>query len=349
VTGKSILPPPRQLARRAHLRYTSDQQPGVRRVGKPPRFRYRDENGQRVSKRRQRQIRELVIPPAWTEVWICPHADGHLQATGRDARGRKQYLYHPAWQEQANQLKFSKLRQFGRALPKLRRQVARHLSLPKLSQTKVVAAVVEMLDQTLVRVGNEEYARTNDSFGLTTLRDRHAKVKGPELRLRFQGKSGKEHEVGLRDRRVAKIVKQCQELPGQQLLQYRTERGRFRRLESADVNGYLRRVTGLPVTAKDFRTWKATALVLEVLLQHAAEALTATEAKRAISQAIREAAAALGNTITVCRKYYVHPQVVESFLDGSLATAWLPARSQNRLQPAERALLRLLGRKDRSA
>jgi DNA topoisomerase-1 len=205
---------------------------------------------------------------------------------------------------------------------------------------------VELLDQTLVRVGNEEYARSNDSFGLTTLRDRHARIRGPVLQLRFRGKGGIVHEVGIRDRRLARIVKQCQELPGQQLLQYRSEYGRFRRLESADVNRYLRETTGLNATAKDFRTWKATALVLELLLEHAADSLTAAEAKRALGQAIRQAAASLGNTITICRKYYVHPQVAELFLQGQLASACapLPSRARNRLQPAEQRLLRLLRR-----
>jgi DNA topoisomerase-1 len=337
---------PSQLARRARLRYTTDEQPGICRLGRAGRFSYRSAGGRPVRGPDLQRIRALVIPPAWTDVWICPHAHGHLQATGRDARGRKQYLYHANWQDQANRAKFSKLRAFGDALPELRRSVARHMALPNLTKTKVAAAVVELLDQTLVRVGNEEYARTNESFGLTTLRDRHARIRGPELRLRFHGKSGILQEVGLRDRRLARIVKQCQELPGQQLLQYRTEHGRFRRLESADVNRYLRQITGLNVTAKDFRTWKATALVLEVLLERAAESLTAAEAKRALAQAIRQAAAALGNTITICRKYYVHPQIIELFLQGKLATACapLPVRARNRLQPAEQAFLRLLRR-----
>jgi DNA topoisomerase-1 len=337
---------PRQLARRARLRYTSDDQPGIRRVGRPGRFAYRTAGGSPVRGPNLQRIRGLVIPPAWTQVWICPHPHGHLQATGRDARGRKQYLYHASWQEQANRVKFSKLRAFGEALPDLRRSVARHVALPALTKTKVAAAVVELLDQTLVRVGNEEYARTNESFGLTTLRDRHVRIRGPELRLRFHGKSGILHEVGLRDRRLARIVKQCQELPGQQLLQYRTERGRYRRLESADVNRYLRQVTGLQVTAKDFRTWKATALVLEVLLEHAADSLTAAEARRDLGQAIRQAATTLGNTITVCRKYYIHPQITELFLQGKLAAACgrVPVRARNRLGPIEQVLLRLLRR-----
>ena len=342
---------PRQLARRARLRYTSDQQPGIRRVGRGPRFSYRSAGGRIVRDRGAlRRIRDLVIPPAWTDVWICPHPHGHLQATGQDARGRKQYLYHPAWQEQAKRVKFSKLRQFGAALPALRRQVARHISLNKLTKTKVVAAVVELLDRTLVRVGNEEYARANDSFGLTTLLDRHAKIRGPELRLRFLGKSGKQHEVGLRDRRLARIVKQCQELPGQQLLQYRTDGGEFRRLESSDVNRYLQRLMGLSVTAKDFRTWKATVLVLEELLTNAEASMTTAASKRVVNQAVRHAAAALGNTVTICRKYYVHPQIVELFHQGRLAAecGQMPARARNRLQPAERALLRLLRRLDRS-
>lgn len=345
-----VPPEPRQLARRARLRYTSDQQPGICRVGPRTRFSYRKASGRIVRDRRElRRIRNLVIPPAWTHVWICPHPHGHLQATGRDDRGRKQYLYHPLWEQQANRLKFDKLRRFGQALPALRRQVARHVALPKLTRTKVAAAVVQLLDQTLVRVGNEEYARANGSFGLTTLRDRHAKVRGAKLRLRFAGKSGQQHEVGLHDRRLARIVQQCQELPGQQLLQYRSDRGDYRRLESADVNRYLRRVTGLAVTAKDFRTWKATALVLEELLSVEVESLTAAEARQAMSRAVRRAAAALGNTVAICRRYYLHPQVMELFQQGQLAAQCgrVPTRARNRLQPAERVLLRLLRRLER--
>ena len=347
MTRPLLIPEPRQLARRARLLYTSDDQPGIRRLGRGTRVTYRDARGRPLRNRSQLgRIRDLVIPPAWTEVWICPEPHGHLQATGRDARGRKQYLYHPNWQLQANRAKFSKLRRFGEALPAVRRQIKRHVALPKLTKTKVVAAAVELLDQTLVRVGNEEYARANDSFGLTTLRDRHARINGAELQLRFQGKSGKLHEVGLRDRRLARVVRQCQELPGQQLFQYRKDDGEFRRLESADVNRYLHAITGAPFTAKDFRTWKATVLVLENLLQHSAESLTAAESKRTVAHATRSAAQALGNTVTICRKYYIHPQIIELFMQGQLARACgpIPSRPRNRLAPYERVLLRLLRR-----
>lgn len=351
-SSSSATPEPKQLARRAGLRYTSDEQPGICRVGRGSRVAYRDADGHPLRNRSQlKRIRELVIPPAWSDVWICPHSHGHLQATGRDARGRKQYLYHPKWQLHTSRTKFSKLWRFGEALPALRRQMRRHVALPHLTKAKVVATVVELLDQTLARVGNEEYARTNDSYGLTTLRDRHAKINGTKLTLRFEGKSGILHEVDLRDRRLARIVRQCQELPGQQLFQYRDEKADFRRLESSDVNRYLHSVTGEPFSTKDFRTWKATTLVLEELLQHQAASLTAAEAKRAVSQAIRLAAQVLGNTITICRKYYVHPQILDLFLQGKLAAACgpIPSRPRNRLAPYEQTLLRLLRRLERRA
>ncbi|HZL88675.1 MAG TPA: hypothetical protein VFB96_09910 [Pirellulaceae bacterium] len=341
----------RELARRARLKYTSDESPGIRRVTRGNGFSYLHENGQPIRSRNElARIEALVIPPAWTDVWICPHENGHLQATGRDAKGRKQYLYHAQWQELANRTKFDKLRAFGQALPAIRQQVRRHLTLDGLTKTKVVATVVELLDRTLVRVGNEEYVRANDSYGLTTLRRRHAKINGAEVKLRFRGKSGKEHEIDLKDQRLARIVRACQELPGQELFTYQLGRRQFRRLESSDVNRYLQSLTGQPFTAKDFRTWKASALVLELLHAGAGESLTMAEAKRVVSQAVRQAAEALGNTVTICRKYYVHPQIVQWFLQGELAARCgrLPFRPRSGMTPYEQALLTLLKRLEKA-
>ena len=338
---------PRELARRARLRYTSDDMPGIRRVPRGKGSVCVDANGKAIRSRDVRaRIEGLVIPPAWTDVWICAHENGHLQATGRDAKGRKQYLYHPQWQELAGRTKFDKLRAFGEALPAIRQQVRRHLALAELTKTKVVATVVELLDRTSVRVGNEEYVRANGSFGLTTLRNRHAKVNGTQVHLRFRGKSGKEHEVGLKDRRLARIVRACQELPGQELFTYQLGRRQFKRLESSDVNRYLQALTGRPFTAKDFRTWKGSVHVLEFLHTRAGESLTATAAKRVVSQAICSVADELRNTVTVCRKYYVHPQIVEWFLAGELAAKCgpLPTKTRRGLAPYEQLLLRLLRR-----
>jgi DNA topoisomerase-1 len=342
--------PPRALARRARLRYASDESPGIRRVTRGRGFGYVNAQGRPVRDRRTlARIHGLVIPPAWTDVWICPQASGHLQATGRDARGRKQYLYHTQWMTEANRAKFAGLAQFGKVLPALRAQVARHLALPELSRNKVVATVIALLDRTLVRVGNEEYARSNSSFGLTTLRDRHAKIERGRLLLRFRGKSGQQHDVEFHDRRVARIVRACQELPGQQLFQYRDERGIYRRLESADVNRYLQDATGFPFTAKSFRTWKATALALELLLPQSGHATTKTESRRAVRGAICEVAEALGNTATICRNYYIHPQIIELFEQGDLVARCgaLPRRARKRMSPHEQLLLRLLGRLER--
>jgi DNA topoisomerase I len=344
------VPPPRQLARQARLRYTSDEEEGISRVRRGTGFIYKNGGGTLVRSREQlARIRALGIPPAWTNVWICSHPRGHLQATGRDVRGRKQYIYHPDWNRQASRTKFTKLRAFGEALPAIRRQVRRHLAEPRLTRLKVLAAIVELLDDTLVRVGNEEYVRSNGSFGLTTLRDRHAKINGSHLKLQFLGKSGQSHEIELQNPRIARIVRQCQELPGQQLFQYRDEDGALHRVESADVNRYLRRITGQPFTAKDFRTWRATARVLERLHDQSAAALTVREARRAVAVAIREAATALGNTVTICRNYYVHPRITELFEAGRLSAYCGSAsvRAGGRLSGAERLLLKVLRKMER--
>lgn len=338
-----LVPPPHVLARRARLRYTCDEEKGIQRVTRAKRVSYQDSSGRVIRDRRQlARIRALSIPPAWTDVWICAEARGHLQATGRDARGRKQYVYHAEWHLHAGRTKFKKLRAFGQSLAGLRRQVARHLRKPGLPREKIIATVIELLDGTLIRVGNEEYARANGSYGLTTLRDHHAQIRGQKIHLQFKAKSGKTREVDFHGPRVARIVRKCQDLPGQQLFQYINGDGTPHRLESADVNRYLRAVTGQPFTAKDFRTWKATVLVLEKLLNTEPD-LPSTTGRRAVSQAFRAAAEALGNTVTVCRKYYVHPQIPQLFLAGNLKQLCGPIPPAKRqLDSYELVLLRLL-------
>lgn len=263
------------------------------------------------------RIRSLAIPPAWTEVWICPSPHGHLQATGRDAKGRKQFRYHARWTALRDADKFSRVVGFSRVLPRIRRRVARDLRRPGLSHEKVVATVVWLLETTLIRVGNDEYARDNRSYGLTTLRGRHATVRGSTVRLRFRGKSGKEVEAVATDRRVARIVKQLQELPGQELFSYFDESGAVRDITSEDVNAYLRETTGGDYTAKDFRTWAGTVMAAAAL-RHVTGFESLAEAQRNVVQAIDSVARRLGNTRAVARRSYVHPHIVQSYLDGKV-------------------------------
>ena len=311
----------RQAARAAGLRYVSDTGPGIRRRRSGRGFAYTGADGQPVRDRKLlRWIRSLAVPPAWTDVWVCPIRNGHILATGRDARGRKQYRYHPDWRSVRDEAKYGRTIAFARALPKIRERVDEDLSKRGLPREKVVATVIRLLELTFVRVGNEEYARQNRSYGLTTLRNRHVAIDGSELKFRFKGKSGKEHDVGVRDRRLARIVKQCQELPGQQLFQYVDESGELQTVESADVNEYLREATGEDFTAKDFRTWAGTVLAAQAL--QAVQALDSEAgAKKHVVQAIESVAKALGNTPAICRKCYVHPAIIESYLDGSFLSA----------------------------
>lgn len=340
------LPTPKVLARRARLRYTSDESEGICRVRRGKSTSYLNGSGKAVPQRQLRRIEALGIPPAWTDVWICGDARGHLQATGRDARGRKQYIYHGDWHIHTSRTKFEKLAAFGLALKDLRRQVRIHLRQRGLPRQKVTATVVALLDGTLIRVGNEEYARANGSYGLTTLRDQHAQIDQQVIRLRFKAKSGKLRQLDFFDPQLARIVRQCQDLPGQRLFQYCDDDGQLHRLESADVNSYLKQLTGQPFTAKDFRTWKATVLVLQRLSNAAAEPVSKTESQRLIRTAFREAADALGNTVTICRKYYVHPHVVKLFQQGRLHAACgrAPARPRSGLELHEHMLLRVLSR-----
>jgi DNA topoisomerase-1 len=291
---------------------------GIRRVRAGKGFRYLDPDGKPVHDRDVlARIRSLVIPPAWTEVWICPLANGHLQATGRDARGRKQYRYHPRWREVRDESKYGRMIAFGKALPLIRQRVEHDLALPGLPREKVLATIVRLLETTLIRVGNEEYARANRSFGLTTLRDGHAEINGSTVRFEYRGKSGVEHAAHIHDRRLARIIRRCQDLPGEELFQYVDERGERRKVGSDEVNEYLHEIAGDEFTAKDFRTWAGTVLAARALREF--EAFDSqTQAKRNIVTAIESVAKRLGNTKAVCRKCYVHPAVLDSYLDGSL-------------------------------
>lgn len=306
-------------AGRAGLTYVGDQDAGIRRVVRGKGFAYVDPRGRVVrAKETKARIRRLAIPPAWTDVWICPDADGHIQATGRDARGRKQYRYHPDFMKARDATKYERILDFAHALPAIRRRVARDMARRGLPFEKVVATVVHLLDSTLIRVGNADYARQNGSFGLTTLRDRHVAVERGALRFEFKGKSGKTWRLRLSDRRAARIVKSCQDLPGQHLFQFIDVDGSRRAVGSADVNRWLRDVSGRDITAKDFRTWAGTVLAAIALREFQAFDGAAT-AKANVREAIERVARRLGNTPTICRKCYVHPEILESYLDGALA------------------------------
>jgi DNA topoisomerase-1 len=286
---------------------------------------YRPDGSRITHPAERRRLNALAIPPAWTDVWICPDPRGHLQATARDARGRKQYRYHPAYRAARDESKFRRMLEFSEVLPQLRQRVERDLRARGLTRRKLLATVVRLLDKTLIRVGNDEYARTNRSFGLTTLRQRHVEVRGATLRFTFRGKSGVPHEVPVTDRRLARIVQQCQDLPGQELFQYIDEQGRRQAISSDDVNAYLRETTGRDVTAKDFRTWAGTMLAAREL-RDIGPAETRRGADRNIVRVIDAVAKRLGNTRAVCRKYYVHPVVFDAYLSGHIAppTAGLP-------------------------
>lgn len=313
-----IVTDPEEVAEEAGLRYVSDTDPGYTRKRRGKKFVYFDTEGKEIKdEKRILRLNRLAIPPAYTDVWICPSPNGHLQATGRDARGRKQYRYHERWRAERDENKYEKMVLFGRALPKIRRRVTRDLKRPGLTREKVLATVVELLQRTFIRVGNEEYARENHSFGLTTMRNRHVDVKGSKLHFRFRGKSGVNHDVPLEDRRVARIIKKLQELPGQELFQYLDDGGNTHSITSEDVNAYLREITGEDFTAKDFRTWAGTVMAA-IALQAQELFENKAQAKKNVKDAITAVAHVLGNTPAVCRKCYVHPAVLETYLDGSL-------------------------------
>jgi DNA topoisomerase-1 len=307
---------PLESAKLAGLRHVDDTRPGIRRHRAGRGFRYTDSAGRPVGDAETlRRIRALVIPPAWTGVWICPTPTGHVQAVGRDARGRKQYRYHVRWRDVRSETKYTRMLAFARALPRIRARVERDLAQPGLPREKVLATIVRLLETTLIRVGNGEYARANNSFGLTTLRNRHVDVDGAALRFAFRGKGGKEHTVGVRDPRLARIVRRLHALPGRKLFQYVDTSGERRTIEAADVNTYLREVAGEEFTAKDFRTWAGTVLAA-VALAEAGRPASAREAKRNIVRAIAQVATRLGNTPAVCRAGYVHPDLLHAYHDG---------------------------------
>jgi DNA topoisomerase I len=308
----------REEARAVGLRYVSDDRPGITRHRSGRGFSYRATNGETIRDRAEiARINAIVIPPAWTEVWICPNPRGHILATGRDARNRKQYRYHPEWRALRDATKFDRMVAFSRALPTIRTRLTDDLALRGLSREKVLAAVVSIIDHTLIRVGNEEYARQNGSFGATTLQDDHAHFAHGELRLSFRGKSGKEHEASIDDPRLVRVVRRCQELPGEQLFAYLDETGAPRTIDSGDVNDYLREIAGEGITVKDFRTWGGSVLCHQLLLD-AGPAGSETEAKRMVVAAIKLVAARLGNTPAVCRASYVHPSIIDAYLEGEL-------------------------------
>jgi DNA topoisomerase-1 len=328
-------------ARAAGLRYSSDEQPGITRRRAGSGFSYRTPGGAPLRDRRQlTRIRALVIPPAWQNVWICSDARGHLQATGRDARGRKQYLYHPDWRAVRDGTKFGRMLEFGTSLPRLRGRIESDLTLPGLPRERVLAAVVRLIDDTLIRVGNDEYLRANGSFGATTMRKRHAEVEGRRIAIEFRGKSGKLHQSEVADHRLARTMQRLQELPGRELFEYVDDDGKTRRrIRSEDVNAYLREIGAGESTVKDFRTWGASALCLRELSALEPPA-SETAAARAIAGAIHEVAAALGNTPAVCRASYVHPALLETYAAGCLPA--VPSRRLQGLDRWESGLMRFL-------
>lgn len=341
-------PDPESAALEAGLVYVDDREPGIRRLRSGRGFRYVTPDGKPIGARKELgRIKALAVPPAWTDVWICPSARGHIQATGRDARGRKQYRYHALWRETRDRTKYDRIVPFGEALPAIRKRVREDLARPGLPREKVLAAVVRLLDVSYLRIGGVKYAKENGSFGLTTMRDRHAEVNGGTIRFEFVGKGGKRHTVDVNDPRIARIVKRCQEIPGQQLFQYLQEDGSRRPVASEDVNAYLREITGEDFTAKDFRTWAGTVLALRALTPMEVAA-SDTQMRRSVNEAVEVVASALGNTVAVCRACYVHPAVIDAYADGSLASLRVSRvrtkglAASDRLRPHEAALLRLL-------
>ena len=309
---------PKDAAESAGLRYVSDARPGISRRKSGKGFTYIRADGSKLSEAAVlRRIKALAIPPAWADVWICPAPDGHIQATGRDAKGRKQYRYHPGFREVREGTKYEHVVEFADALPGIREKVRQHMASSGLPREKVLATVVHLLETTLIRVGNDDYAKQNNSYALTPLKTRHVAVDRNEVRFRFTGKSGKQWSLRVKDRRVAKIIRACQELPGQELLQYIDEEGNPQDVTSSDVNAYLKEITGKDITAKDFRTWAGTVLAA-MALSEMASFDSAAQAKRNLRSAIERVAARLGNTPTICRKCYVHPEVLSSYMDGNL-------------------------------
>jgi DNA topoisomerase-1 len=343
-----IVTDPVEAAEEAGLRYVSDAKPGYTRKAKGDDFEFFDAEGKSITdETRVLRIKRIGIPPAWTKVWICPSPNGHIQATGCDARRRKQYRYHERWREARDESKYERMALFGATLPKIRKRVEEDLKLPGLPRNKILATVVQLLERTFIRVGNEEYARENKSFGLTTMKDRHVEVKGSKLKFNFRGKSGKMHEVEVGDRRIARIISKLQDLPGQELFQYVDEAGEIRDITSQDVNAYLKEITNEDFTAKDFRTWAGTVMAA-IALQAVGAFETKKQAKANVKDAIGAVAKLLGNTPAICRKCYVHPAVLETYLSGAAIeglkqkTEETLEEKQIELREGEKAVLKFL-------
>jgi DNA topoisomerase I len=339
---------PVKSARSAGLRYVNDEQPGIRRRRRGKGFSYTGPNGEPITDEATlARIRSLAIPPAWTDVWICPHPKGHIQATGRDDKGRKQYRYHPRWREVRDEAKFDRMIAFGKALPVIHQKTDEHLALRGMPREKILAVVVRLLESSLIRVGNPEYTKQNRSYGLTTLRTRHVDVTGSNIHFKFRGKSGKLHDIAVRDRRLAGVVRKLLDLPGQDLFQYADDDGVLHTVRSEDVNAYLHEITGQDFTAKDFRTWAATVLAARAL-HEIGQFDSQAQAKKNVVKAVESVAMRLGNTPTICRKCYIHPAVVNAYLDGSAVEVLREraeeelAESLAELPPEEAAVLAFL-------
>jgi DNA topoisomerase I len=348
--GEAVVDP-KEAAQHAGLTYVTDDRPGIRRRRAGKGFSYVGPQGGRVSDAATlKRIKALAVPPAWTDVWICPRPDGHVQATGRDAKGRKQYRYHARFREVRESTKYHHMLSFAESLPAIRKTVKKHLALSGLPREKVLATLVQLLEATLIRVGSDEYVRQNKSYGLTTLQNRHVDINGSELRFNFKGKGGKVWRLRMRDRRIAKVIRACQELPGQELFGYVDEAGEARDITSSDVNAYLREISGEDITAKDFRTWHGTVLAAMALAEFQ-KFDTQAGAKKNIREAIGRVAARLGNTPTICRKCYVHPEILTTYIEGSLLLE-VKERVEAELredlaglEPEEAAVLALLQRR----
>lgn len=338
---KAIEPSSVEVAKSAGLRYVSDTRPGFRRIGSNKVFRYLDTNGHVIRNADTlRRIQRLAIPPAWTDVWICPIPEGHIQAVGRDARGRKQYRYHPHWRQARDETKYHRMAAFAKVLPKIRTRVARDLKQKHLTRDKVLATIVRLLETTFIRIGNREYQKHNGSFGLTTLQNRHVDIRGSEVRFFFRGKSGVKHVIDVDNANLARVVRQLRDLPGYELFQYYDEDGQLRSVESADVNQYVREAAGDDFSAKDFRTWAGTMLAAQALrdVPH----FNGKEAQQNVKTAIANVAGRLGNTVAVCRKCYIHPAIIDGYLDGSFPVKVSSQTKETSLKPHEAEVVKFL-------
>ena len=349
--AESVSHEAREDAHSAGLRYVADSVRGIRRRRRGKGFVYIAPGGSTIADPAEiAWIRSLAIPPAWTDVWICPYPNGHLLATGRDAKGRKQYRYHPRFREVRDSAKYEHLIAFAHALPEIRARIQADMALRGLPRQKILATIVNLLESTLIRVGNDDYARQNDSYGLTTLKNRHVKVEGAEVLFRFTGKSGKQWSLRVRDRRIARVIRSCQELPGQDLLEYVDEDGKVQSVTSTDVNAYLREITGEDITAKDFRTWAGTVLAMDCLCE-AESSGSRAQAKKTVKDTIACVAARLGNTPTICRTCYVHPAILTHYLEGGpdmpMSKAGGAVHGGHCLTATEAAVLKLLEKERR--